>query len=168
MTPWTAAHQAVLCYLPKLAQIHVHWVGDAIQPPHPLLSPSPPTFNLSQHQGLFHESALCIRWPNFGASASVLPMNIQDWFPLGLIGLILLSKGLSKVFSSTTVQKHQFFGFEPSFWSSGHICTWLLKKPIVLTIDKVIPLLFNKLCRFFIAFLPRNKLHGCSHCLQWF
>ena len=63
------------------------------------------------------------------ASASVLPMNIQDWFPLGLTGLIsLLSNGLSKVFSNTTVQKHQFFGTRPSLWSNSHIPTWLLKK----------------------------------------
>ena len=64
------------------------------------------------------------------ASASVLPMNIQDWFPLGLIGLIsLLSKGLSRVLSSSTVQKHQFFGTQPSLWSTPHIHTWLLEKP---------------------------------------
>ena len=64
------------------------------------------------------------------ASPSVLPMNIQDWFPLGLTSLISLqSKGLSKVFSNTTVQKHQFFGPQPSLWSYSHIHTWLLKKP---------------------------------------
>ena len=64
------------------------------------------------------------------ASASVLPMNIQDWFPLGLTGLISLqSKGLSRVFSNTTVQKHQFFGTQPSLWSNSHIHTWLLEKP---------------------------------------
>ena len=63
-------------------------------------------------------------------SASVLPMDIQDWFPLGLTDLIsLLSKGLSRVFSNTTVQKHQFFGTQPSFWSNSHIHTWLLEKP---------------------------------------
>ena len=63
------------------------------------------------------------------ASASVLPMNIQDWFPLGWTDWIsLLSKGLSRVFPSTTVQKHQFFGFQPSLWSNSHICTWLLEK----------------------------------------
>ena len=62
------------------------------------------------------------------ASASVLLMDIQDWFPLGLMGLIPLeSKGLSGVFS--TVQKHQFFGVQPSLWSNSHICTWLLEKP---------------------------------------
>ena len=64
------------------------------------------------------------------ASTSVLPMNIQSWFPLGLTGFISLqSKGLSRVFSSTTVQKHQFFGAQPSLWSNSHICTWLLEKP---------------------------------------
>ena len=62
------------------------------------------------------------------ASASVLPISIQIWFPLGLTGLIsLLSKGLSSVFSSTTLQKHQFFGTQPSLWSSSHISTWLLE-----------------------------------------
>ena len=64
------------------------------------------------------------------ASASVLPMSIQGWFLLGLTGLIsLLSKGLSRVFFSTTVWKHQFFGAQPSLWSNSHICTWLLEKP---------------------------------------
>ena len=63
------------------------------------------------------------------ASASVLPMNIQGWLPLVLTGLVsFLSKGLSRVFSSTTVRKHQFFSTQPSLWSNSHICTWLLKK----------------------------------------
>ena len=64
------------------------------------------------------------------ASSSVLPTNIQDWFPLGLTGLIsLLAKWLSRVFSSITVQKHQFFSTQPSLWSNSHIHTWLLEKP---------------------------------------
>ena len=63
------------------------------------------------------------------ASASVLPMIIQDWFPLGLTGLISLqSKGLSRVFSNTTIQKHQFFTAQYSLWSNSHIHTWLLEK----------------------------------------
>ena len=63
-------------------------------------------------------------------SLSVLPVTIQDWFPLGLTGLISLqSKGLSWVFSSTTVWKHQFFSAQPSLWSNCHICTWLPEKP---------------------------------------
>ena len=97
------------------------------------------------------------------ASASVLPMNIQDWFPLGWAGWISLqSKGLSRGFSITTVQKHQFFSTLPSLWSNFHIYTWLLKKKIALTtqtfVGKVISLLFNMLPRFAIAFLQRNKL----------
>ena len=120
--------------LPELAQTHVPWVGDAIQSSHPLSSPSPPTFNLSQHQGLFE-------WVSFffmsggqstgvSVSASVLPKNIQDSFPLGLTGLISLKlKGLSRVFSNTTVQKHQFFSAQSSLWSDSHIHTWLLEKP---------------------------------------
>ena len=63
------------------------------------------------------------------ASASILPMNIQDWFPWGLIGLLSLqSKGLSRVFSKTTIQKHQSFGAQLSLWSNSHIYTWLLEK----------------------------------------
>ena len=96
------------------------------------------------------------------ASASVLPMNIQGWFPLGLTGLISLqSKGLSKVFSSTTVEKHQFFSAQPSLWSNSHIHTWLLEKTITLTIQtfvgKVMSLLFNMLFSFVIVSLPRSK-----------
>ena len=64
------------------------------------------------------------------ASTAVLPMNSQDWFPLGSTGLVSLqSKGLSRVFSSTTMQKHQFFSAQLSLWSSSHIHTWLLQKP---------------------------------------
>ena len=64
------------------------------------------------------------------ASTSVLPVNIQDWFPLGWSGLVSLqSKGLSRVFSNTPVQKHQFFGTQLSLWSNSHIHTWLLEKP---------------------------------------
>ena len=69
---------------------------------------------------------------SIGASASilVLPINIQDWFPLALTGLIsFLFKGLSRVFSSSTVWKHHFFGTLPSLWSNSHICMWLLEKP---------------------------------------
>ena len=117
---------------PELAQTHVHRGSDAIQPSHPLSSPSPPAFNLSQHQGLFKwVSSLASGGQSIGvsASASVLPMNIQDWFPLGLTGLILQSKGLSRVFSNTTVQRHQFFDAQPSLWSNSHIHTWPLEKP---------------------------------------
>ena len=63
-------------------------------------------------------------------SASVLLMNIQGWFPLGMTGWISMqSKGLSKIFTNSTVQQHQFFGTQPSLWSNSHIPTWLLEKP---------------------------------------
>ena len=66
---------------------------------------------------------------SIGASVSVLPMNIQDWYPLGLTAWISLqSEGLSRVFSNTTVQKHQFFSAQPCLWSNSHIHTWLLEK----------------------------------------
>ena len=101
--------------LPESTPTHVHRVDDAIQPSHPL---SPPAFSLSQHQGLFqwvrslHQVAKNI---GVSTSASVLPMNIQDWLPLGWIGLSSLqSKGLWTAFCSTTVQKHQFFGAQLS------------------------------------------------------
>ena len=78
-----------------------------------------------------NESAVCIRWPkywNFSFSNSL--SNEQGWFLLGLTDLIsLLSKGLSRVFSSTTVWRHQFFSVQPSLWSNSHIHTWLLEKP---------------------------------------
>ena len=77
------------------------------------------------------ESALCIGGQSIGvsASASALPMDFQDWFPLGLTVLIsLLSKWLPRVFSSTTIQKHQFFSAQPSLWSNSHIHSWLRKK----------------------------------------
>ena len=99
--------------LPEITQTHAHWVDDTIQPSHPLSSPSPPAFRFSQFRVFSNESPLCIRWPRIGVSASEsdLQMNIQDWFPLGWIGWISLqSKGLSRVFSNTTVQKHQFCG----------------------------------------------------------
>ena len=107
----------VLHYLPEFAQTNVHWIDDAIQPSHPLLTPSPLSLNLSQHQSFPVSQFFLSGGQNTGASAStsVLPMNIQDWFPLGLTGLISLqSKGLSRVFSNTTVQKHQFFNAQPS------------------------------------------------------
>ena len=107
----------VLHHLPEPAQTHVHWVSDAIQPSHPLSSPFPPAFNLSQYQGLLQWVSSSSGGQSIGtsASASVPPLNIQDWFPLGLTHLISLqSKRLSRVFSKTTVQKHQFFGTQLS------------------------------------------------------
>ena len=96
------------------------------------------------------------------ASASILPMSIQCWYPLGLTGLISLqSKGLSRVFSSTAVQKHQFFSAQPSLWSNSHMHTWLLEKPqfwLYSPLSAKWCLCFLICClRFVIAFLPRRK-----------
>ena len=98
--------------LPEFIQTHVHRVSDAIQPSHSLLSPSPPAFNLSQHQVFSNESALRIRWPEYWSfSFSISPSNEysalisfrMDWLDL------LAVQGTLRVFSNTTVQKHQFF-----------------------------------------------------------
>ena len=113
-TPGFPVHHQLL----ELTQTHVYQVSDAIQPSHPLSSPSPPAFNLSQHQGLFQWSLFFTSGGQsigVSTSASVLPMNIQERFPLGFSGWISLhSKGLSRVFSNTTLQNHQFFGAQLS------------------------------------------------------
>ena len=114
VTPWTGFpvhHQ-----LPELTQTHVHRVGDDIQPSHHLLSPSP-AFNISKHPDLFQRISSLHHVASIGVSvsASVLPVNIQDLFPLGWTDEnVFQSKGLSRVFSNTTVQKHQFFGAQLS------------------------------------------------------
>ena len=103
---------------------------------HPTISSSVNLFS-SCHQSLTASRSFPVSWlfisggqtTGASASASVLPMNIQDWFPLALTGLILQSKGLSRIFSNTTLQKHQFFSTQLSFWSNSHIHTWLLEKP---------------------------------------
>ena len=99
-----------------------------IQPSHPL----PPYLLLPsifpRIRVFSNESALHIRWPKYWSfSFSISP--VKDWLPLGLTGLIsLLSKGLSRVFSSITIQKHQFFNTQTSLWSNSHIHTWLVEK----------------------------------------
>ena len=102
VTLWAAARQASLSFTISRSLLKlVHWVRDAIQPSHPLSPPSSPARPLSQHQGLFQwmHQLFELGGQRIGASASVLPMNIQGWFPLELIGLISLqSKGLSRVF----------------------------------------------------------------------
>ena len=102
---------------PEFTQTHVHWVSDAIQPSHPLLSPSPPAFNLSSTRG-FQMSQFFTsggQSSEFSASTSVLPRNTQDW-SLGWTGWISLqSKALSRVFSNNTVQKHQLFSTQLFF-----------------------------------------------------
>ena len=121
-TPWTAACQASLASpTPELTQTHIHQVDDAIQPSHPLSYPSLPTFNLSQHQCLFqgvsssHQVAKVLE---FQLQHQSFQVNIQDWSPLGwTVWISLQSKGLSRVFSNTTVQNHQFFGAQFFFYS---------------------------------------------------
>ena len=117
---------------PEFTQTHIHWVSDAIQPSHPLSSPSPPTPNPSHHQGLFQWVNSSHGGQNIGVSAlaSVLSKNTQDWSPLEWTGWISLqSKGLSGVFSNPTVQKHQFFSAQLSSQSNFHIHKWPLEKP---------------------------------------
>ena len=98
----------VLHFLPEFPQTHIHWVSDAIQPSHPLSPTSPSALSLSHIRVFSKESALGIRSPKFWSFSfrSVLSVNIQGWFPLGLTGVILLSRELSRVFSSITVQRH--------------------------------------------------------------
>ena len=111
-------------HLLEFAQTRVHWVSDTIQPslfccPLLLLPSVFPSIRLLASGG-----------QSCGGSGSVFPMNIQGWFPLWLTHLIsLLSKRLSRIFSSTTVWKCQFFQAQPSIWSNSRIHTWLLEKP---------------------------------------
>ena len=113
--------------LSEFTQTQVHRVSDSIQPYHPLSSPSPPTFNLSQHQCLFQdtdESVLHIRWPKYRSFSFDVRLSNEysGLFPLELTGFIFLQfKGHSRVFSRPTVQKHQFFGAQSSLWSNSHI-----------------------------------------------
>jgi len=106
--------------LPEFTQAHVHWVGDAIQSFHPLSPPSPPAFNLSHHQGLFQWVSSSGRQSiGVSASASVLPMNTQEWFPLGWTGWISLqSKRLSRVSWTIAHQTSLSMGFtRQDYWN---------------------------------------------------
>ena len=112
--------------LPEFTETHVHQVGDAIHPSHPLLSPSPPAPQSLPASESFTMSQL-FAWGGQSTGVSFLPKNTQDWSPLGWTGWIFLqSKGLSRVFSNTTVQKHKFFGSQLSSQSNSHIHTWPL------------------------------------------
>ena len=126
-TPGLPVHH----HLPEFTQTHVRRVSDAIQPSHPLSSPSPAP-NPSQHQGLFQwvNSSRGGQSTGLSALASFLPKKSQGWSPSEWIGWISLeSKGLSRVFSNTTVQKHQFFSTQLSSQSNSYIHTWPLEKP---------------------------------------
>ena len=129
-TQWTAAHQASLSFTLSQNLLKFISTGSVIQLSHPLVPfslcpqffPASGSFPMSW---LFAAGGQCT-----GASASVLPMNTQGWFPLGLTGLISLqSKGLSRVFSNTTSANYQFFGTQSSLWSNSHIHAWLMEKP---------------------------------------
>ena len=114
----------ILQYLPEFAQTHVHWVSDAIQPSHPLFSPIlllPSIFPASGYFPMSHLFASGGESIGVSASASFFPMNIQDWFPLRLTDLNSMQfKGLSRVFSSNAIWKHQFFGTQ-SYVQSSHL-----------------------------------------------
>ena len=117
--------------LPESTQTHVHCVGDAVQPSHPPSSPSPPSLNLSHHQGLFKWGSTASGGQSIGVSVStsVLPMNTQDWAPLGWTGWISLqSKGLSRVVSNTTVQKHwdNYHNVNKVYWLDNSIVSMLV------------------------------------------
>ena len=116
----------------ELTQTHVHWVSDAIQPSHPLSSPSPPTFNLSQHQGLFkwvsssHQVAKVLEFQLQYQSFQSIPRMISfrmDWLDL------LAVQGTLKSLLQHHSSKHQFFSAQVSLWSNSHIHTWPLEKP---------------------------------------
>ena len=133
-TPWTAARQASLSNtnswnLLKLMSIKPVMPSNHLIFCHPLLLlPSIlPSIRVFYNGQFFASSGQSM---GASTSSSALPMNIQDWSPLGWTGWISLqSKGLLRVFSNTTVQKHQFFGPQLSLWSNSHIHTWLLEKP---------------------------------------
>ena len=116
--------------LPEFTQIHVHRVSDAIQPSHPLFSPSPPAPHSSQHQSFLMSQLFTwgVQSTGVSAFASFLPKKSQGWFSEWTGWMSLQSKGLSRVFSNTTVQKHQFFGAQPSSQSNSHIHTWPQEK----------------------------------------
>ena len=157
-TPGFPVHHQLL----EFTQTHVHWVDDAIQPSHPLSSPSPPAFNLSQHQGLFqwfsssHEMAKLL----VSALVSLLPLNIQNWFLLGWTGWISLQGTLKSL-----LQHHS--SKASILWSSAFFIVQLSHpymttgKTIDLTrrtfVGKVMCLLFNMLSRLVITFLPRGN-----------
>ena len=131
--PWTAAHQALLSITSSWSLLRLMptncWCHPAISSS---VSPFSSCFQSFPASGSFLRSQFFASGGQsivVSASTSVLPMNIQHWFPLWLTGLISLqSKGLSRVFSNTTVQKHQFFGAQLSLQSNSHIHTWLLEK----------------------------------------
>ena len=164
-TPWTTTCQASLSFTISLSLLKL-MPTESVMPSNHLILCCPLLLLPSIFPSIrvfSNELALCIRWQKYwdSASASVLPMKILGWFPLEWTGLIsLLSKGLSRVFSSTTVQKHQFFGAQPSLLSNSHLHTGPLGNHSFdfcwAFVGKVMSLLFNTLSKFVIALLTRN------------
>ena len=134
VTPWTATCQASLSITNSRSLLKLMSI-ELVMPSNHLILCCPLLLLPSIFPSIrvfFNKSVLHIRWPKYWSFSfsTVLPMNIQDWFPLELNGLISLqSKEFSRVFSNTTVQKHQFFSTQPSLWSNSHIHKWLLEKP---------------------------------------
>ena len=134
VTPWTAAHQASLSIITP--RVHPNscplnrWCHPVISSSVVPFSSCPQSLPASKSFPMSQLFAWGGQSTGVSASASVLPVNVEDWFPLGLTGWISLqSKGLSRVFSNTTVQKHQFFGAQLSSQSNSHIHTWPQEKP---------------------------------------
>ena len=165
-TSWTAARQASLPFIISWSLLKLTSIESMIPSNHlilcgpllllPSVFSSIRSFPMSQ---LFTSVGQSI---GTSASVLVLPMNIQSWFSLGLTGLIsLLSKEVSRIFSSTTIQKHQFFDAQPSYGPTLSYPYIATGKTIACTrrtfVGKVMSLLFNMLASFVIAFLPRSK-----------
>ena len=159
-TPGLCVHHQ----LPESTQAHVHCVGDAIQPSHPLSSPSPPALNLSQHQGLFSESALHIRWPKYWSfSFNISPSNEHpglisfrmDWLDLLAVQGTFKSLLQHHTLKASILQHSAFFivHFSHPYVTTG--------KTIALTrwtfAGEIMSLLFNMLSILLITFLPRSK-----------
>ena len=132
VTPWTEACQASLPFTITWNLLKLMPIESVMPSNHLILCRSllPPSI-FPSIRVFFNESVLCIRWPKYWSfSFNISPSNIQDWFLLRLTSWIFMqSKGLSRVFSNTTVQNHQFSGTQPSLQSYSHIHTWLLEKP---------------------------------------
>ena len=134
VTSWTAACQASLSITNSWSLLKLMAIESVMPSNHLILGRLvlfPPSI-FPSIRVFSNESVLPIRWPKYWSFSFsiVFPMNIQDWFPLGLTGWISLQfKRLSRVFSNTMVQKHQFFGAQLSLWSNSHIHTCLLEKP---------------------------------------
>ena len=131
-TPWTTAQQVSLSFIISQSLVRLMSI-ESLMPSNHLILCCPLLLlpSVFPYIGVFSkESALCMSWPKYWSfSFSISPSNeYSELISLGLTGFILRSKGLSRVFSSTAVQKHQFFGAQPSLWSNSHICTWLLEK----------------------------------------